>query len=184
MYLRVISLYTPLSLLLALPFRLTAAQHCCLYAPQKVVKCCKKRWKMKKKWNETVIIKNTFSSKWLCASGTLSLSLSQSLSRALAVSHLTLTNVAYEQFRCVRISTSSASGACDIAGHSVYAKHIYINRQIYVLVSMYLWVCVCVADPSPRQQLNLTVVRVCGSVVCCQTNKKAKNVEDSSLYAA
>lgn len=141
MYLRAISLYTPLSLLLALPFRLTAAQHCCLYAPQKVVKCCKKRWKMKKKMkrnrhHKKHILFEMIMCKWHALS--LSLSLPISHSRALAVSHLTLTNVAYEQFRCVRISTSSASGACDIAGHSVYAKHIYINRQIYVLVTMYL----------------------------------------------
>lgn len=35
-------------------------------------------------------------------------------------------------------------------------------------------VCVCEADPSSRQQLNLSVVRKGGSVVCCQTNGESE----------
>lgn len=112
-------------------------------------------------------------------------------SLSLLCAHLTLANVAYEQFRCVRISTSSASGECDTTGHSIYAKYKY--TYIFMFDCMCVCVCVCIsmlADPSSRQQLNLSVVRKCGSVVCCQTNgereqtKKAKQEGNSKSILA
>lgn len=110
--------------------------------------------KMLQKANErNVIIKNTFYwNDYVQAAPTQSFSLSRlpstshshSVARSLSLlcATLTLANVAYEQFRCVRISTSSASGECDTTGHSIYAK--YKNTYIHIYVCLYVLVCLCV----------------------------------------
>lgn len=72
----------------------------------------------------------------------------------------------------------------------LFMQNIKIHIYIFMFDCMCWCVCVGEADPSSRQQLNLSVVRKCGSVVCCQTNgeseytKKAKHEADSSQLLA
>lgn len=129
--------------------------------PLRTSKC---REMLQKANERNVIIKNTFYwNDYVQAAPTQSFSLSllpsashsHSVARSLSLlcAHLTLANVAYEQFRCVRISTSSASGECDTTGHSIYAK--YKNTYIYLCLSVCVGVSMC-AKQTLRPDSSLT----------------------------